>query len=76
MEGVACFEYTCADCCETFHTDQTESDAWMEYQETFSEEMRAEGTEPPVLVCDDCYNARLAAESPEQAFRKYKERLG
>ncbi|MEI9971116.1 MAG: hypothetical protein WDO73_03130 [Ignavibacteriota bacterium] len=52
---MAGYDYTCALCGGTFHTDWSESDALMEYQEVFSEEERAVGGEPPAILCDDCY---------------------
>ena len=70
-----CHEYTCAACGGIFHSDSTEADAAMEYQEVFNDEMRALETELPAEVCDDCYRRMLAENPPEQAFAEYKEKL-
>jgi hypothetical protein len=68
-----CHEYTCAACGGTFHSDASDADALMEYQEVFSEEMRAEPG-LPVKVCDDCYQKMITERPPDLAWEEYKYR--
>lgn len=65
---------TCDSCGETFESDNTEADAVMEYQETFSPEMRAHGDEPPATVCDDCYQRMIRECPPDEAWQGLKNR--
>lgn len=58
--------YTCAHCGGTFESDRSDADALMEFQEVFTEEQRSRDSEPPALVCDDCYNAMMAAMPPNE----------
>ncbi len=69
---MSCLEYTCAECGGTFHSGASESDNLMEYQEVFTEEMRALDSEPPVTVCDVCYRRMMAEYPPAQALEEYK----
>lgn len=69
---MSCHEYTCAACGGTFHSDTSEADSLMEYQEVFSEEMRAMDEGLPVQVCDDCYQKMIAERPPEQALAELK----
>ena len=51
--------YRCEMCGGTFETERSDADALMEYQQTFTESERALDSEPPALVCDDCYMTLL-----------------
>jgi hypothetical protein len=64
-------EYTCSVCGEECCSDVSESDAIIEYQNMFSDEMRAFDGDPPAIVCDDCYRKMLP---PEDVFRDLKSK--
>ncbi len=66
--------YTCVLCGGVFEKGWSDSDALMEFQEVFSEEMRAADTELPSLACDPCYRRAMAECPPEEAWEEHKRR--
>lgn len=59
--------YRCAHCDQEFDhaPDWTESDAIMEYQDRFSEEIRSDQGRQPIVVCEDCYSRMMGGQLRE-----------
>lgn len=53
--------YTCEECGGTFHSQRSEDEAIMEYQQLFTEAERTTGAS---VVCDDCWK-KIMGDLPD-----------